>query len=116
MVVTRQRDGANNLSAETDAALKAMGGITVGGLNTLSSAFGGAANFTGSATFAADGEDASIGAFFLNRGGTLLPGSVGRPNQFALYSSDRETAFSAYTLDVARATRAAIDAMKEQQP
>jgi hypothetical protein len=101
----------NNYSAETDKALRALGGASAGALNSLSTAFGGAGGFGGEFKFAADGKDASIGSAILSRNGADLGGSVGGRSAWAYYSKDREEAFAAYTADVAGATRAALDAV-----
>lgn len=98
----------NNYNAETDAALRGLGGVSVSGLNSLATAFGGLGNFNADARFAADGKDASIGQFVLNRGSRRV-GYVGNGADFAKYGSNGEEAFKAFTTDVARATRTAID-------
>ncbi len=107
-----ESDILNNYNADTDAALRAMGGATVGNLNRLSTTFGGTGGFSASAAFAADGNDASIGKFLLSRNGTQLAGGVQRDaGNYKLYSSDREAAMGAFALDVASATRAALTAV-----
>jgi tape measure domain-containing protein len=97
----------NNYSAETDAALRALSGGSVGSLNMLSQAFGGGGGFSSEAKFAADGHDASIGSFLLNKGGQRV-GAVGSESQFAFYSSDAKTALEAFSGDVVQATRQAL--------
>jgi len=93
----------NSFSAETDAALRSLGGGSVGGLNTLAAAFGGAANFGGQARFAADGKDASIGQYQLTRAG-LSVGGVGLTPGGKAYTSDGAEAFKAFSADVLRAS------------
>jgi len=107
----------NNFQSETDAALRGLGGASIGTLNDLSQAFGGAGGFGGTLKFAADGNDASIGQFILGRGGNIVSQvgsgatSLTGGGQFAFYSKDREEAFTAFTVDVARATRQALDSI-----
>lgn len=101
----------DNYHAETDAALRGLGGASVGSLNALSRAFGGTGGFGAEFKFAADGKDASIGSALFSRNGAAMAGGVGSTSQFAFYDKDRETAFKAYTADVARATRSALDSV-----
>ena len=62
------------------------------------------------ANFAADNEDASIGQFFLTRGGSRVGSGVqGADGGYAFYSSNGEQAFKDYAGDVARATLEALD-------
>jgi tape measure domain-containing protein len=98
----------NNYQAETDTALKALGGASTGALNRLSQAFGGAGGFSGVLKFAADGNDPSIGSLGLSRNGRMFS-QFGITSDYNKYSSDPTAAWEAYTKDVAAATRAAVD-------
>lgn len=98
----------DNYQAETDAALRGLGGASTGSLNALSTAFGGTGGFSSVLKFAADGKDASIGSLGFSRDGQAMAGSFGINTDYNKYSSDRETAFKAYTVDVAKATREAL--------
>jgi hypothetical protein len=101
----------NNYSGETDAALRALGGVSVGTLNSLSTAFGGAGGFGSVLKFAADGKDASIGDFALSQGGKDLVNWGATQGDYSKYTSNREQAFTAYAADVAEATRQALSAL-----
>jgi hypothetical protein len=101
----------NNYMAETDAALRGLGGASTGALNTLSKAFGGSGGFSSVLKFAADGKDASIGGFNIKRNGTTISDFGHERGDFHKYASDREAGFAAFTADVAGATRAALDAV-----
>ena len=98
----------NNYSAETDAAMRALSAGSVGGLNTLAAAFGGAANFSADSRFASDGNDPSIGQYILNRGSARV-GYVGNGTDYAKYSANGEEAFKAYSAGVLQATLGALD-------
>lgn len=104
----------NNFQAETDAALRGLGGASIASLNALSQAFGGTSSFGGTLKFAADGNDPSIGQFIVGRNGNIVSQvgsgatSLTGGGQFAFYDKDRELAFTAFTADVARATRQAL--------
>jgi tape measure domain-containing protein len=97
-----------SFSGETDAALRGLGGVSVGSLNSLAGAFGGAATFGGQARFASDGNDPSVGQFQLTRGGRSAGGVGLRPGG-QLYGKDGATAFQSFAADVALATRQAVD-------
>lgn len=98
----------DNYQAETDVALRALLGGSVGTLNAISTAFGGSGGFSGQARFAADAKDASIGQLVLSLGARRV-GYVGNGTDFAKYSPDAEQAFGAFSTDIARATRAALE-------
>jgi hypothetical protein len=99
----------NNLSAETDAALKLITAASVGTLNSLSSAFGLGDSFSGVAKFASDNNDASIGQYILGRNGEIA-GTVGTATtltgggQYEFYSPDAAAAYEKFTTDVAAVT------------
>lgn len=97
-----------SFSGETDAALRGLGSVSVGSLNSLAGAFGGAATFGGQARFASDGNDPSVGQFQLTRGGRSAGGVGLRPGG-QQYGSDGAAAFQSFAADVARATRQAVD-------
>lgn len=101
---------SNNIDKTTDTALKALVTAGTGSLNALSKAFGGAADYAATARFASDATDPSIGQYLLTRGGQQAA-AVGDPNDFKRYSKDRQAAMEAFAVDVARATRAAMDAV-----
>jgi len=103
---------AGNYNQQTDDALRFLGLGSVGSLNSLSTMFGGAGGFSADAEFAADGKDASPGSFTLYQGGNQvsdLATNAGRPGDFALYTSNAEEAFRAFTDDVEGMT---LDAIK----
>lgn len=101
---------SNNIDKTTDTALKALVTAGTGSLNALSKAFGGSADYAATARFASDATDPSIGQYLLTRGGQQAA-AVGDPNDFKRYSKDRQAAMEAFAVDVARATRAAMDAV-----
>lgn len=120
-VVTADGDGAhtggadptrilNNLDSDTDKALKSLAGGAVGVLNSLSTAFGGSGGFAALTKFAADGEDASFGAFDLTRAGVAVGGIAHTgTNDAKAYTSDAKAAFEAFGADVGAVVRSAID-------
>lgn len=100
----------DHFNAGTDTALKSLAGGAVDVLNMLSGAFGGLANFQAMTKFAADGVDASFGAFALSRGGSQV-GAIpfaGAPDAKA-YSSDAKAAFEAFGGDVGLVVRQALN-------
>jgi hypothetical protein len=97
----------NNYNASTDEALRALLASSVGTLNALSTAFGGGAEFSGLAKFAADAKDASIGQLFLNKAGQQV-GYVGNGTDYAKYTNDPAAALAAFTADIANVTRDAL--------
>ena len=101
----------NNYNAGTDSALRGAGGTSVGLLNALASAFGGAANFGGTFKFAADGRDASIGGVNLSRGGRTLNDFGVYSGDFRHYAADGQEGFKGYLQDLASSTRQALDAV-----
>ncbi len=100
----------NNYNAETDDALRGLGGISTTGLNELSKGFGGQGGFAATLKFAADGKDASIGSFGLSQAGRQVS-EFGITSDYNKYAPDREAALASYTSDVARATRDAVDSI-----
>lgn len=99
----------DHYNKDTDTALKSLLGGSVGTLNSLSTAFGGAADFSALGKFAADNTDSSFGGLQLNRGSSLI-GQITRPGgDAAAYDKDPTKAFASYAADVAKQVRAAID-------
>lgn len=105
----------DNLSPETDEALKLLTAGSAGTLNALSATFGLTDKFSGVAKFAADNKDATIGQYILGRNGSIA-GTVGTATaltgggSYAMYSSDAAAAYNQYAADVAAVT---LKALKE---
>lgn len=100
----------DNFDQGTDDALKTLAGGSVSLLNLLSTTFGGAGGFAAATKFAADGKDASFGAFSLSRAGaTVGEISPSGGHDARMYSSDAKAAFEAFGGDVGRVVRSAID-------
>lgn len=102
----------NHLNTGIDTFLKGTSAQALGTINLLAEMFGAAGNFSTRGLFAADGNDASIGAFSVSRDGQLLseiqrdPGSdVNR------YSANPEEALQQYSRDIGIAVRDAMYAI-----
>jgi tape measure domain-containing protein len=101
----------NNYNAGTDEALRYVSGVSVNSLNNLSKEFGLTGGYSSVARFAADGRDASIGQFLLDRAGFSEAGTagmVGQVDDYARYSADGQEAFKQFASDVAGITRTAL--------
>lgn len=102
----------NHLNTGIDTFLKGTSAQALGTINLLAEMFGAAGNFSTRGLFAADGNDASIGAFSVSRDGQLLseiprdPGSdVNR------YSANPEEALQQYSRDIGITVRDAMYAI-----
>lgn len=98
-----------NLNQETDSALRLLAGQSVGLLNSLATATGGAAQFEALAKFTADNRDASFGDFVLSRGGRTVADLAGdQPDGARSFARDPRAGFEAFATDVAAITRQAL--------
>ena len=100
----------DNFNRQTDTALKALTGASLGALNSIASVFGGGA-FSAVAKFAADGQDASIGGFSLSRNGQQVSGITPTKDDTKDYAVDPQEAFAAFSADASAAIRQAIDSI-----
>ena len=99
----------DNFSQETDSALRLLAGQSVGLLNSLALATGGAAQFEALAKFTADNQDASFGDFVLSRGGRAVADLAGGERDGAkAFARDPRAGFEAFASDVAAITRQAL--------
>ena len=110
---TKYGDGStitDHYNDNADQSLRFLGGTSTTLLNSLSKLFGGSGGFSELLKFAVDGKDASIGQASISRNGTQV-GYVGEGADFAHYSKNGKEAFDAFAIDVAKATRQALDAV-----
>lgn len=102
----------NHLNTGIDAFLKGTSAQALGTLNMLAELMGGSGNFTSRGLFAADGNDASIGAFSLSRDGRLISEIERDPgSDVNKYSANPEEALQQYSKDIGIAVRDAMYAI-----
>lgn len=94
----------DNYNADIDKSLRALSTVSVGALNAVDRAFGGAGDLSSLARFASDNNDPSIAHFRLFRGERMI-GTIGGDDDWRKYTSDASAAFEDYTGDVTRLTR-----------
>ncbi len=100
----------DNYVGGIDEALRYLGGLTTSVVRDMDSAFGGTGSISALLKFASDSEDPSIGQFSLKRDGQQI-GYVGNGTDFAKYGANGTEALDAFTNDIAKATRSALEAL-----